>query len=305
VLAGVLGLVPLTIGVVNGRWGAPPEGFDSLLSFLDEQQTEGAFRVVWLGDADVLPVAGREVRPGLAYGASDEGLPEIADRWLAAPAGPDELIATSVGVAEARETSRLGRLLAPMGVRYVIVPEVAAPGQDDEVFPQTELVAVLAEQLDLVRIDVDPDVHVFRNDAWVPERAALAAGALAAIEGGSPDGYVELANQQQLTGGTPVLPERTRYAEYTGDLAAGDVYLAQAMSEDWRLDVGDDPAAADHVTVYGWANGFRVEAAGLARLRYETPTVYRVLLGVQVLLWVAAIAALRTAAIRRREAELV
>ena len=24
VLAGVLGLVPLTVGVVNGRWGAPP-----------------------------------------------------------------------------------------------------------------------------------------------------------------------------------------------------------------------------------------------------------------------------------------
>jgi hypothetical protein len=56
--------------------------------------------------------------------------------------------------------------------------------------------------------------------------------------------------------------------------------------------------------VFGWANGFAVDAAGAAALRYETPTGYRVLLGVQAVLWLAALAALRTAAIRRREAQL-
>jgi hypothetical protein len=304
VLAGVAGLVPLAVGVVNGRWGAPPQGFDSLLSFVDDEQADGAFRVLWLGDADVLPVAGQDVRAGLAYGTSDEGLPEVADRWLAAPAGPDDLIAESVGVAEARQTSRLGRLLAPMGIRYVIVPEVAAPGQDDDVFPQGELVAVLAEQLDLVRIDVDPEIHVFRNDAWVPERSALAAGSLAPIQETAKDEFVDVANQHQLTGATPVLPGRASYAEYEGEVPAGDVYLAQAASGNWRLEVGEDATAAERSRVFGWANGFTVAAAGDATLRYQTPTGYRILLGVQAVLWLAAIAALRTAAIRRREAQL-
>ncbi|MGH9118693.1 MAG: glycosyltransferase [Acidimicrobiales bacterium] len=302
-VAGVVGLVPLAVGVVNGRWGAPPEGFDSLLSFLDEQQEEGAFRVLWLGDADVLPVAGRDVRPGVAYGTSDEGLPEVADRWLAAPAGPTDLIAQAVDVAEARQTSRLGRLLGPMGIRYVIVPEVPAPGLDDERHPQPELVGVLSEQLDLVRLDVDPEIHVFRNDAWTPERAALPAGVLAPVTGVTEADAIETANAIPLTGGTPVLTDRSTYATYHGEVLVGDVFLGAASSENWRLEVGDEATRADRTTVYGWANGFTVGAAGEATLRYETPTLDRVLLGVQVVLGLAAIGVLRTAAIRRRRAE--
>jgi GT2 family glycosyltransferase len=303
VVAGVAGLVPLAIGVVNGRWGAPPQGFDSLLSFLDEQQADGAFRVLWLGDSDVLPVAGRELRPGVAYGASDDGLPEIADRWLASPSGPTDLVPQAIAVAEARETSRLGRLLAPMGVRYVIVPEVPAPGDDDEVHRQPELVNVLGEQLDLVRLDVDPQVHVFRNDAWVPERAALAAGALAPAADVTVDDYIETANEVPLTGGTPVLLEEDGYASYRGDVPAGDVFQAEDASADWRLEV--DGIAAERATAYGWAGGYTVAAAGPATLRYDTPTSYRVLLGLQALLWLAVIGMVRAASIRRREAELV
>lgn len=306
VVAGIAGLVPLAVGVVNGRWRAPVEGFDTLLSFLDDEQELGAFRVLWLGDPDVLPMASREVRSGVGYGTSDGGLPIVGDRWLTPSAGPTELIADAVTVAEARETSRLGRLLAPMGVRYVVVPEDAAPGQPGR-HAVPDLVGVLAEQLDLVRLDVDPDIHVYRNAAWAPERAVVAAGTLPRGDGGGDrSGYIEVANGQPLTGATAVLVDGPEYATWSGELVAGDVYHAAASSENWELRVGpDEGSAAERDTAYEWANGYAVAAGGPGTLRFITPSWYQALLGAQALLWLAAIGVLRVAAIRRREAELV
>jgi hypothetical protein len=302
VVAGIVGLVPLAIGVVNGRWRAPVEGFDTLLSFLEDEQAEGPFRVLWLGDPAVLPVAGRELRPGVGYGTSDEGLPLVRDRWVAAPAGPSTLIADVVEVAEARETSRVGRLLAPMGIRYIIVPEDAAPGMPGR-HPVPDLVGVLAEQLDLVRVDVDPEIHVFRNAAWVPERAVVAAGTLPMDDEGG--GYIELANAQPLVGATPILLDSREYATWTGELTAGDVYVAAAESEQWDLRLDDTDEPVERSRAYDWANGFRVGASGPATLRFDTPSWYQALLGVQQLLWLIALGVLRAAAIRRREAELI
>jgi GT2 family glycosyltransferase len=305
VVAGIVGLVPLSIGVVNGRWGAPIEGFDTLLSFLEDEQAEGAFRVLWLGDPAVLPVAGRELRPGVGYGTSDEGLPLVRDRWVAAPAGPSSLIADVVEVAEARETSRLGRLLAPMGIRYLVVPEDAAPGMPGR-HPVPDLVGVLAEQLDLVRVDVDPEVHVFRNEAWVPERAVVAAGTLPmGDDSGGDGGFVEMANSRPLVGASPVLLDSGEYATWTGELSVGDVYLAAAASEQWDLRLDGADEAFDRARAYDWANGFTATGSGPATLRFLTPSWYQALLGVQLLLWLIALGVLRAAAIHRREAQLV
>jgi hypothetical protein len=256
---------------------------------------------MWLGDPAVLPVACRELRPGVGYGTSDEGLPLVRDRWVAAPAGPSTLIADVVGVAEARETSRLGRLLAPMGIRYVVVPEDAAPGMPGR-HPVPDLVGVLTEQLDLVRVDVDPEVHVFRNAAWVPERTVVAAGTLPMDGEG---GYIELANSTPLVGAAPVLLDNGEYATWTGDLTAGDVYLAAAASDHWdlRLDGAGEPV--DRARAYDWANGFTLAGSGPGTLRFVTPSWYQALLGVQLLLWLIAFGVLRAAAIRRREAELL
>ncbi|MGH9246404.1 MAG: glycosyltransferase [Acidimicrobiales bacterium] len=299
-VAGIAGLVPLAIGVVNGRWQAPPEDFDSLLSFLDEEQSEGAFRVLWLGDADVIPVAGHEFHDGLAFGTSAGGLPSVRDHWVAADDEPLELVAESVEIAEARETSRLGRLLAPMGIRYVVVPEDAAPGQPGG-YPVPDLVTVLAEQLDLERLDLDPELHVFENADWVSERAALPADSLPSGD----ERYVEAAHRAAMAGATPTLMRADGYAAWSGDVAAGEVYLSGTASDGWELEVATDGNAttAERRDAFGWANGFTVDEPGAATLRFRTPVSYRALLGVQVLLWLAVLLALRAAAVERRQRE--
>jgi GT2 family glycosyltransferase len=297
VVAGVVGLVPLTLGVIDGRWRAPEAGFDPLLSFLDSEQDEGAFRVLWIGDPDVLPVAGRELREAVAYGTSDEGLPEIGDRWLAEPEGPVAIIDDSITVAEARQTSRLGRLLAPMGIRYLVVPEDAAPGQPGR-RPIPGLVSALSQQLDLVRVDVDPQIHVFRNAAWVPERSSLSNGALPTDEVALDD-YVSYANGRPITGATPVLTEGDGHASWRSEMPAGDVYVASTGSGNWVLDVGGTPG--ERRQVYGWANAFSVAAGGDGTLRYETPAWYHAVLLVQMVLWLVVLGVVRAATLRNRE----
>ena len=65
---------------------------------------------------------------------------------------------------------RLGRLLAPMGVRYVVVTEQLAPAPfSDEPIPVPgPLAATLAGQLDLEPLDVPAGLTVYRNQAALP-----------------------------------------------------------------------------------------------------------------------------------------
>ena len=292
---------------MNGRWGAPPEGFDSLLSFLDDEQSEGAFRVLWLGDADVLPVPAATCAPASAYGTSDEGLPEVADRWLAAPAGPDELIA---------ECGRRGRGPGdqPSG------PAAGADGRPLRDRPRGDRTGPARPGLPTgpswspcspssstwCGIDVDPEVHVFRNDAWLPERAALPAGALAPVESASPTTTSRWPTSTSLTGATPVLPDRTSYGSYDGRRAGGRRVPGRGVVDNWRLEVGDGGhACRPRRRPTGGPTGSRSRPRGPATLRYEhADSVSGVLWRRRSVLWLAVIGVLRAAAIRRREAEL-
>ncbi|MEY2571212.1 MAG: hypothetical protein QOE63_1562, partial [Acidimicrobiaceae bacterium] len=126
--AALLGVLPVVASSLGGRWHAPESGFASVLGFMqDEQATVGPFRVLWIGDPDVLPVAGWQLRDGIAYGTTDAVLPTVEDRWRPAAEGSSGLLADALRIADRRETARLGRLLAPMGVRYIVVAEAASP----------------------------------------------------------------------------------------------------------------------------------------------------------------------------------
>src|SRR5690606_28887356 len=73
--------------------------------------------------------------------------------------------------------NRLGELLAPMGVRYVVVPDKLAPGSaDPDDGTPSVLVDVLGRQLDLAPVPLGEGVVVFENRAFAPVRAVLGEG---------------------------------------------------------------------------------------------------------------------------------
>jgi GT2 family glycosyltransferase len=291
----VIGAFPALLATTDGRWKGPDEGFESVLAFVnDDRATVGPYRVAWIGDPDVLPLAGWKLDDGVAYSSTDHGLATVENRWPGSSNGATSLMGTAFRLAEQRETSRLGRLLAPMGVRYIVVQTAAAPN-DAPVRPLPPAVdRSLAEQLDLQQVLADPQVQVYRNVAWAPSRTTLSPPAAEAAKTGP---YFDAVAGVDLTGSPPMLTDHDGYTTASGNTgAASNLYLAEAATSHWSLEV--DGQAAPRTDAFGWANAFAIERSGAATLSFKTPVRRYGLLVAQGVLWIAAIALWRRS--RRR-----
>jgi hypothetical protein len=289
-LALTVGLVPIAVASVNGRWYQPEGDFRNLLSVVDDGTD---FRSVWIGDADVLPLSGWELEDDdLAMGVSSGLDPLITQRYRLDGGAGVATLTEAVNAALAGETSRLGRLLAPMGVRYIVVvnrpaPQPYAPA---EVPMPDGALAALREQLDLREIEINPGVALFQTDASWPLRSDVTDLELPA--NGSPT----LAEQLPV-GFTP--PPAVLGTEpgtkFSGELGA-DQDIAQSVTADpgWGLTVDGDQA--DRSDLFGWSQQFRTTTGGEATLPWATPWSTRLLELVQLL----GLAVLLVLATRRR-----
>src|SRR5260221_5760280 len=110
-------------------------------------------------------------------------------------------------------------------------------------------------------------LHVYRNVAWAPRRAALTPAAAAAAGQIS---YFPAAAGTDLTGTPAALPDSDGRTTARGPVSVGAyVYLAEASSGDWHLTV--DGHAMPRAQAFGWANGFAVDRSGRATLSFRTP----------------------------------
>jgi GT2 family glycosyltransferase len=285
-----LGTVPVLIAMFDGRWHAPDQSLESVLGFVqDEQATAGPFRVVWLGDPEVLPLAGWRLDDGVAYATTDNGLPLVDGRWAGSSEGATSLIADAIHLAERHDTSRLGRLLAPMGIRYLVISGQSAPGSDARRPLPADVERALAEQLDLQEVLNDPELHVYRNVSWAPVRTALRPDA---AQASTISPYFDSAATVDLAGSAPVLTDRVEHTSAQGPVDAGTtVYVADASSPNWALRVGG--ADMPRAKAFGWANSFAVDRSGVATLRFNTPILRYAFLLLQVALWFVALRWLR------------
>jgi GT2 family glycosyltransferase len=293
-LAVGLGTLPVLGGAFNGSWSAPRDGIDEVLGFLDLEQADGAFRTLWIGDPAVLPLGGWQLDDGVAWGLTDRGVPNVIDRWTGSPDGTTSLVADGLSLARGRETARLGRLLAPMGIRYVVVVEADRPIDGPQAPAPPDLVEALAEQLDLAEVRIDEGTRVFRNAAWFSTRSVLDDVDDAAAPGGplAAAGRSDLADDA-----APALPDIDGVTDFRGPVEEGDVvWHAAAAADGWALTV--DGEAAARADGFGFGTTYAAPSDGTAELRYSTP-VYRLLLsGLQAAAWVVAV---RTAwRLRRR-----
>jgi GT2 family glycosyltransferase len=311
VLAGLATLafaIPFLGAAAGGRWDVPEGDFATTLRFMDDDQQAGPFRVLWVGDPDLLPVQAWRVgnyrveqsqaETVLGYATVDGTEPGVA---YLAPSPEDETteqLQSAIEAALAGDTSRMGAVLAPMGVRYVVVPTRLAPAPYTDVDRSRPdaLLGALDGQLDLSRVETFAGIVAYRNGAWGPSRATLPADAVL------PGGDVPLGERviPELEGAPPALADDEGFADYIGSLAPSSQVYQAAAGGRWQLEVGG--VTFERTPALGWAGSFPVDAAGDGRLTYDTPVQRWLELGAQALVWVIGIVYLLRTRVVRAEA---
>jgi GT2 family glycosyltransferase len=303
VLALAASTAPLVVASMDGWWDMPPGQFRGVMGTVDAAVTAEPSRVLWVGDPAVLPGGQAwELGGGLSYTAVDAATPGVADLWPATGLGSSGRLGQALGLAAGGQTSRLGRVLAPMAVQYVAVPRALAPagaaeraagasGAPGSAAPASAgavdgLIGVLDGQLDLQRIAVDDALALYRNVAFAPLRAtgidpsALAETSVAAMQ------------RFDLSAAAPALVESDGDGRTSrGPVPEGEtVVQAWSASDRWVLVV--DGRKAEHTDAYGWADAFATPDGadgGEAVLSYRTPPVRYVLIVVQGAFWTLAL----------------
>jgi hypothetical protein len=257
----------------DGRWDAPSAGWGDALSYTSTLEAKGQFRMLWVGSPDVLPLDPVVLDDGTGYTLTRNG-PGDAEELLRAPLDEaDGLVGDSITLAEDGRTNRLGRLLAPAGVRFVAAPSTQGRDGGARAPLSPRLRHALADQLDLARRPVAGGLVLYENLAWVPlqavvpERAAgdVPTGAVAPVPAALRTDVSGTA--EAVTGDEPVEP--------------GLVLWGEAYDSSW------EDGAARHVETFGWANGFAVERRRPVDLTFGGQMLRWGLLAIGLLVWVA------------------
>jgi hypothetical protein len=184
----VVGLFPTLVSTVDGRSALPSVGYEQLLGWTAAAPMARGYDVLWLGDPASVPLPSWQVKRGLAFAVSANGLPDGRRLWPSANPGVGAGVENAVTRAEAGLTVRLGAALAPAGIRYVIVPEAVAPTLPGvqvppSIPPPASLVQALQAQSDLRQLPTEGGVLAFENTAWPaagspPDNSVLVPGTI-------------------------------------------------------------------------------------------------------------------------------
>jgi GT2 family glycosyltransferase len=297
-----LSFLPFAGGASSGRWSMPRQDFHATLSQLGTNSTVGGFRTVWLGDPRALPVPGLAQADGTALAVLADHAPGFEDRWPVPATEAIDGIGRALDSARGDATVRLGRLLAPYGVRYLVLPERRAPDPfavDDYPLPSS-LTRALATQLDLERVQgVNTAVTIYRNNAWFPTVAILPDAIATAAVGADDSGVEQLA----IVGATPALGGASAgSANASGPIAPGSRLYSSNASGSWTLHVGGQDIDGD-VALASAGEVFTVPAtvSGSATLSPATSVFRHASLVLQIAVWLAAM----VLAARWRERDLL
>jgi GT2 family glycosyltransferase len=298
-------LAPL-LGAVDGRWNQPRTSLPVLLGQLPTNDAAGDHRVVFIGDARVVPVATRPLGEGLGYAVVDGGaLTATTSRWLPAPTAADRAVHDAFEAVSQHATPRLGRLLAPLGVRYIVVPLIdgVASTPNDPLPAPVGLLDRLGRQLDVRRRSGTAELVIFENEAWIPTRAVL-RGATAA---GSQQAGQEALVDSDPSDRRPVLVGADLVSRAVTTIVSEPdavFHLGVPRSAGWQLEV--DGRAVPSRSSFGMVTAWDLPGSGSVRVELIPPRDVRrwVVVAGQALAWMAVIAVAAGSWPRRRHRSL-
>jgi hypothetical protein len=177
-------------------------------------------------------------------------------------------VATALRLAVAGDTVHLGRLLAPAGVRYIVVMQGLSPTDGSLATtvaapPPPGLQRALLDQNDLQVVPGVLGVQVYENGEGIPVTAqrTVPVPTPTAAAGTYPAAA-------DVVGWQPVLSSLAGGAAAAGPVAAGTLYAGYAPAGDFTLKVGGRDLTRS--AAFGWAAQYPATAAGPATLAFTS-----------------------------------
>ena len=284
-------VVPFVAGMGSGQWQAPSAELAGTLGALPVNPQTGDFRVLYLGDSRLLPLPGRPYRDGVSYAVSDDGPLDVLDAWAPRDGAGDALIVEALDAIRSNSTLRGGHLLAPLGIRYVVVPLIdglqsrrsrplAAPRGLEDAF---------SDQVDLKRSTyVSDQAIVFENTAALPLRALLVGRTQQASQTAGPAALVRADFSEVI----PVMIGQSPPGSARDTISAstpGSLHDATGKDPRWTLRVNGQVVAPR--SAFGWSVAYDLPDGGEVRLRYDTSVKRHLGIALQVVLWALALIA--------------
>ena len=244
VAAVTLGLAVLTFlgDAAGGRWHQPSEDWNSTLSWMQSQRDRGPFRVLWVGSPNQLPGAAHRAG-STAFAFTNDGPGDLRDA-LPPPGGAGFAAAhDAVALLRDERTSRFGRIVGPMAVRYIAAPLRPDPGALHSAEADDDLVTALSRQLDLRQLEVAPGMLLYENTAWIPGRAVVSS----ALPG-------------RPTGGTTTVVRSSAARAGSARARTDALVWSQQYSTDWEARA-TPKSSVTHRRAFGWTNGYTPASA--------------------------------------------
>jgi GT2 family glycosyltransferase len=280
ILGGVALLLPalaFTADAADGRWHAPSSDWTQALAFTQSLTGKGDFRMLWIGDAAVLPLDPVVLDDGTAYTLTRNGPGSVTQQWRAPERSADHVVDHAIELAEGGLTTRLGQLLAPAGVRYVVLPSSQGTGGGAIAPPPARLRNALGQQLDLARLRSAAGLVLYENLAYVPIRASVTGSEARTVPVGKVD-PARAALSANLTNAEPVGSD---------PVPVGRILWGEAFSNDWQATSAN--VNLRHDKTFDWANGFALPRRGRVSITDTSQWQRWALLGVSLLIWLAVI----------------
>ncbi|HSJ90840.1 MAG TPA: glycosyltransferase, partial [Ilumatobacter sp.] len=284
----VVGLVPAVIAIGNGRWHAPQTPLPTLLATqLPLDPAVGDYRVLYVGDPRVLPVPSTDYVDGIAYAVTDAGELDFTDRFFQAETDGDAAVVRALDLVATGSTLRAGRLLAPLGIRYIVIPETdgVASTNDDPLPVANGLAASFQNQLDLGAVYGLPSLRIFANQSWFPVGAQLTGATAEASRLAGDDALV----RAELSEATPAMVGLDDGApDATDPVTPGVLHVAVPFDDRIELSVGASTPVAR--PGFGLTTAFDIERDGVGTVSYVEDPSRGWWVAAQMVMWVLVLA---------------
>jgi len=276
-----LAVVGLAADTTSGRFGLHGEDWPTTLSWMSENPPSGGFRVLWVGDPTILP-ADAKTAGDIGFATTRDGIGDARALWAADEQHADRVLADMLTSASAGTTERLGHLLAPAGIRYVVFLERAAPKSGPFGRDESAIGDALARQLDLTLSRVEESGVVYDNEAWMPMHALVPPSANDVhYTDAEPQ---EAAVQSEANGVVGV----DAPGGSTAAVGPGTLLWSEAANGGWKASTGGNPVARQDA--FGWTNAFPLTANAPVHVHYDGSAVASLVRLFAIVLWLVAIA---------------
>jgi GT2 family glycosyltransferase len=276
-----VGLLPTSINSLQGSWHQPSLTLPQLLAQLPGDSADGEYRTLFIGDSRVLPGAPLGFGWGISYSVLNGSVATVDEHWeIPETKVRENANAALYGIVRG-QTSRAGRLLAPLAVRFIVVPVIdgAQSRRDAPIAAPLGLVESLSRQLDLKRRFASPDVVVFENSSWLPVRSML-------TEVGSQSSQLAGAKSMiaaDISGATPLPAAEYFDSTVRAPVEPGTFHLAVPFTPQWKVSV--DGREFSSRPAFGLTNGYDIDTPGIVTISFATSILHSFLVVIQFAAW--------------------